>query len=73
MLKGFLDLMDSQGWIMRLKPGADKIHPNLECESVVKKEEPDLKTVKREGKLGDRILNGRPFLAEALGVSRTTL
>jgi DNA replication ATP-dependent helicase Dna2 len=68
MLKGFLDLMDSQGWIMRLKMDADKIHADLEG-GVVVKEEPDLKPVKREGKLGDRILNGRPFLAEALGVS----
>lgn len=58
---------------MRLKPGADKLHPNLESETAikVKKEEPDSKPVKREGKLGDRILNGRPFLAEALNVSQT--
>lgn len=76
MLKGFLDLMDSQGWIMRLRPGADQVHPELEVETkeggvkkvMVNKEE----VVKREGqgKMGDRILNGRPFLAEALNVSR---
>lgn len=76
LLKGFLDLMDSQGWILRLRAGADKIHPELELPSgtgsVIKQEESEGKVMKREGKVGERILSGRPFLAEALAVSPST-
>lgn len=71
LLKGFLDLMEENNWVMRLEPGADKIHHVIEA--VVKTEEKEDgktgKTVKREGKLGDRAVNGRPFLKEVLEVS----
>lgn len=71
MLKGFLDLMDSQGWIMRLRPGADTLHADLDEVMVMAEPSAEKRTIKREGKLGDRILNGRPFLAEVMSVSYT--
>jgi hypothetical protein len=40
LLKGFLDLMNEKGWVMRLKPGAESLHDlSLMCGSVVVKGE----------------------------------
>lgn len=75
MLKGFLDLMEEKGWVVRLKPGAVTLHEGmLEAATTVKKDQiEDLndssKIVKREGKVGQGLLNGRPFLKEAIKVS----
>jgi hypothetical protein len=64
LLKGFLDLMKEKNWILGLKAGAEKIH-QLPGPTIVKQE------VKREREVrsGKGILNGRPFLREAIEVS----
>jgi DNA replication ATP-dependent helicase Dna2 len=61
LLKSFLDLMEEKKWILRLKPGAEKLHHLPVVEDEV--------NVKREMKVEKGILNGRPFLREALDVS----
>jgi hypothetical protein len=73
LLKSFLDLMEEKNWILRLKAGAEKSHSQL-IESVTAEragrrgEDKEVK-VKREVKVEKGILNGRPFLKEALDVS----
>jgi DNA replication ATP-dependent helicase Dna2 len=73
LLKSFLDLMEEKNWILRLKAGAERSHSQL-IESVTAEragrggEDKEVK-VKREVKVEKGILNGRPFLKEALDVS----
>jgi DNA replication ATP-dependent helicase Dna2 len=74
MLKGFLDLMEDKRWVVKLPPGADRLHRGIF--GMVGKEEKDggevacaKKSVKREGNVGKGVLNGRPFLKEAIEVS----
>lgn len=67
LLKGFLDLMEEKKWILRLKAGADGVHRLRGVEST-----PEIamdSKAKKEGKLAKGILNGRPFLREAIEVS----
>jgi len=68
LLKSFLDLMREKNWILRLKAGAEKSHqiPPHGVQEGIKGEK---KEVKREVKMEKGILNGRPFLKEALDVS----
>ena len=74
LLKSFLDLMEEKDWILRLKAGAEKAHC-LPVEGVTAErpgrggEDKEVK-VKREVKVEKGILNGRPFLKEALDVSQ---
>jgi hypothetical protein len=73
LLKSFLDLMEEKNWILRLKAGAEKSH-SLPIEGVTAErpgrggDDKEVK-VKREVKVEKGILNGRPFLKEALDVS----
>jgi len=73
LLKSFLDLMEEKNWILRLKAGAEKPH-RLPVEGATVEragrggENKEVK-VKREVKVEKGILNGRPFLKEALDVS----
>jgi DNA replication ATP-dependent helicase Dna2 len=71
LLKSFLDLMEEKKWILRLKPGAEKLHhlPVVEDEVNGKVGGVKEEKVKREVKVEKGILNGRPFLREALDVS----
>ena len=68
LLKSFLDLMNEKNWILRLKPGAEKTHqlPVSTQTGGMKKEVKE----KKELKVDKGILNGRPFLKEAIEVSR---
>jgi len=73
LLKSFLDLMEEKNWILRLKAGAEKSHRlPVECATTERAgrggEDKEVK-VKREVKVEKGILNGRPFLKEALDVS----
>jgi hypothetical protein len=67
LLKGFLDLMKEKKWILRLKAGAEGVHRlrGVESGPEIAAEEKG----KKEGKLAKGILNGRPFLREAIEVS----
>ena len=72
LLKSFLDLMKEKNWILQLKAGAEKSH-RLPGEGTAERagrggEDKEVK-VKREVKVEKGILNGRPFLKEALDVS----
>ena len=67
LLKSFLDLMEEKKWVLRLKAGAEKIH---RFSDVLDLKEEDRKVeVKKEVKVNKGILNGRPFLREAIDVS----
>jgi DNA replication ATP-dependent helicase Dna2 len=71
LLKSFLDLMVEKNWILRLKAGAEKSHClPIDCVRLGRVEETKEVKVKREVKVEKGILNGRPFLKEALDVSR---
>lgn len=68
LLKGFLDLMSEKGWILNLKPGAERVHHLVGdgcggAEAIEVKQE-----VKKEIKVEKGILNGRSFLREAIEV-----
>ena len=77
LLKSFLDLMEEKDWILRLGAGAEKSH-QLPVEGATAEragrggEDKEVK-VKREVKVEKGILNGRPFLKEALDVSQLTV
>ena len=67
LLKSFLDLMEEKNWVLRLKAGAEKVH---RFSDVLDLKEEDRKVeVKKEVKVNKGILNGRPFLREAIDVS----
>lgn len=67
LLKSFLDLMEEKKWVLRLKPGAEKVH---RFSDVLDLKEEDRKVeVKKEVKVNKGILSGRPFLREAIDVS----
>jgi DNA replication ATP-dependent helicase Dna2 len=74
LLKSFLDLMEEKDWMLRLKAGAEKAH-SLPVEGATAErpgrggDDKEVK-VKREVKVEKGILNGRPFLKEALDVSQ---
>ena len=61
--------MEEKNWILRLKAGAEESHqtPPHGVQEGIKGEK---KEVKREVKMEKGILNGRPFLKEALDVSQ---
>jgi DNA replication ATP-dependent helicase Dna2 len=70
LLKSFLDLMEEKNWVLRLQAGADKVHQSPDPLDVgVRKEEIRVE-VKKEVKVNKGILNGRPFLREAIDVSQ---
>jgi hypothetical protein len=73
LLKSFLDLMEEKNWILRLKAGAEKSHSlpieGATAERAGRVEVNEVK-LKREVKVEKGILNGRPFLKEALDVSQ---
>jgi autonomous glycyl radical cofactor GrcA len=76
LLKSFLDLMEEKNWVLRLQAGAEKVHQFLDplegstgVGGSVKKEELKVE-VKKEIKVNKGILNGRPFLREAIDVSQ---
>ena len=60
--------MKEKDWILRLKPGAEKTHqlPVTPKTEEVKQEVKE----KKELKVDKGIMNGRPFLKEAIEVSR---
>jgi hypothetical protein len=70
LLKLFLDLMEEKNWVLRLKAGADRVHRFPDPLDVGVKEEELKVEVKKEVKVNKGILNGRPFLREAIDVSR---
>jgi DNA replication ATP-dependent helicase Dna2 len=73
LLKSFLDLMEEKNWILRLKAGAERSHSlpieGATTERAGRRGEDKKGKVKREVKVEKGILNGRPFLKEALDVS----
>jgi hypothetical protein len=77
LLKSFLDLMEEKNWILRLKAGAEKSHRLLVEGATTERggrgrDDEEVK-VKREVKVEKGILNGRPFLKEALDVSQLAI
>jgi hypothetical protein len=77
LLKSFLDLMEEKKWILRLKAGAEKSHflpiEGARTERAGRGGEDKEVKVKREVKVEKGILNGRPFLKEALDVSQLAI
>jgi len=67
LLKSFLDLMEEKKWVLRLKAGAEKVHRFSDVLDVKKEDRKG--EVKKEVKVNKGILNGRPFLREAIDVS----
>lgn len=74
LLADFFKLMDGKGWIYALPPGAADIHPSPAVAPAADPQ-PNAGRVKTEdpasgkGKIGERMLAGRPLLREVLRVS----
>lgn len=67
LLSDFLDLMDRNGWIYTLKPGAEGLHPLPSIMKVDQKEKGAV--IRKVGKIGEAILSGNPFVKEIMKVS----